>query len=378
MTGPDSGCVRLGILMQRYGGRERPFGGLTPFVQTVTRLADREGVAVWAFEPADVDLRRRRVTATRWHVESRSWTSERQPLPQVLWNRYFGRDEEELLHGLQRQGVALLNEGGLNKWEAYRYLQQEPDLASYLPQTRLLTDGGEALALLDRYPVVFLKPVVGSVGRGIIRTTRDDGGLLKLEYVSRETGRLREVYASPRQLERWVRGRRFDPYIAQQGLNLTVFHGRPADVRVLVQKDGTGRWQVTGMGARVAAHGRFTANLHTGGQGVPPHMLAAAVYPNPGEAGRRQALLDDLERLALAAAEAVERNSGAMGELGLDFGVEAGGRIWYIEQNSQPGRAIFDHLGRQDLSDLAHLRPVQYAAHLSTTKSARAAGHPST
>jgi hypothetical protein len=376
MTGPDSGPVRLGLLMQRYGSRERPFGALTPFVQTVTRLAGREGVAVSAFDPEDVDRRRRLVAAWRWEEDASSWRVEWQRLPDVVWNRYYGRDATHLLAALQRLGISLLNEGGLNKWDAYQCLRKDPVLAPHLPQTRLLSSAADALALLDEFPVAFLKPVAGSVGRGIIRTSRENGNILRLEYMSARTGRLREVFASPYQLDRWIERRRGAAYIAQQGLNLAIFHGRPADVRVLVQKDSAGRWQVTGMGARVAAHGRFTANLHTGGQGVPVEMLAEALFSRAD--GRRRQLLDDLQGLALNAANAIERQVGALGELGLDFGVEAGGHIWYIEQNGQPGRAIFEHLGRRDLTDLAHLRPVQYARHLCTIKSAKAAGHPST
>mgnify|MGYP003940659699 CR=1 FL=1 len=59
-----------------------------------------------------------------------------------------------------------------------------------------------------------------------------------------------------------------------------------------------------------------------------------------------------------------------MGELGLDFGIDRGGRIWLIEGNGQPGRTIFEHMGRMDLADLAHLRPVQYAKFLAARKGA--------
>lgn len=364
--------VRLGLLMQRVPGRERPFGALTPFAETLSTLARFEDVAVEAFGPDDLDLASGRVTSWRFLGPARGWTEGECTLPDVLWNRYFRKDQEALLRTLRQQGVPFLNAPGLNKWEAHQSLLAEPACAPHLPATRLLEDVFTVTEMLDQHPVLYIKPVSGAVGRGIIRVEREARGLMRLQYVSSETGQVRAVYAGDQQLARWLRDRRRQGrFIVQQGLELMVFHGRPADVRVLVQKDGSGRWGVTGMGARVAAHGRFTANLHTGGHGVPVELLAEAVFPEDPH-GRR-ALQCDLEALALAAAHRVDLATGGMGEVGLDFGVDPSGQIWLIEQNAQPGRALFEHLGRFDQFDLAHLRPVQYARFLAEQKTARVA-----
>jgi hypothetical protein len=367
----------LGLLMQRWPGQDRPFGPLTAFARKVSDLGRSAGVGVVAFSPGDVDLLRGRVNGSRYLGLRQGWRETREELPDVLWNRYYGRDEADLLQGVQRLGVTLINEPGLGKWDAHLCLAAHPMLKEHLPETRVLADSYAALEMLQRWPAVFFKPVNGSVGRGIIRVTRDGGGLLRLEYVAADTGQMKEEYAAPEQLDRWLsRDGRAGRYIVQQGLDLSVFHGRPADVRILMQKDGSGRWQLTGMGARVAAHGRFTTNLHTGGSGVPVEMLADAVFP--ADQQRQAELIDRLEMLGLVTACRLEERAGPMGEVGLDFGIESGGSIWYIEQNAQPGRTIFETLGRSDLSALAHLRPIQYAARLAATKSAKAAGHPST
>jgi len=357
--------VNLGLLMQRWPSRERPFGPLTPFAETVSQLAGPEGVAVTVFSPGDVDLASGRVQAHRYLGVRGGWRTEESALPRVVWNRYFRRDEGSLLRELQRRGASLINEGVLNKWEAHRCLQADAGLEGHLPETELLTRAEQVTGMLSRHPVVFLKPVSGSVGRGIIRAELQDDGLIRLQYVSTETGGVRRAYATPYLLDRWLTGRgRAGRFIVQEGLDLRSFQGRPADVRVLVQKDGRGRWQVTGMGARVAAPGRFTSNLHTGGEGLPVEMLDTRT--------------EELASLAIQTARRLEKAEGPMGEFGLDFGIDTGGKIWYIEQNGQPGRTILKHLGRWDLWNLAHLRPVQYARYLATTKSVRAARYQAT
>lgn len=364
------GDVRLGILVQRWPSDDRPFGPMTSFVQTVTALARRERVAVSAFDPADLDLGQRRVEARRYLGAQKGWTMETTPLPDVIWNRYLKRDQAKLLSAMREKGLLVLNRASLDKWAAYQALKAEPALQPHLPETQRLGSARVASEMLERHGLIFIKPVDGAVGRGIIRGRLDPNGLFRLQYISLETLALREEFVTPRQLDRWLeRHDRTQRYIAQQGIALAKIQGRPADVRVLVQKDGGGKWQVTGMGVRVAAPGRFTTNLHTGGQGLPIQTLAEVLWP--GEPERGEELVAHMQYLSLATARVIDQAADGMGELGLDFGVDGNGQIWFIEQNAQPGRSIFEHIGRRDLSDLAHLRPVQCARHLASQRTAR-------
>ncbi|MDB4897588.1 MAG: yheD 5, partial [Firmicutes bacterium] len=351
---------------------------LTPFAERVTRLAESEELDVFGFAPDGVELAAGQIQGHRWLGPDRGWTAVRTEFPDVLWNRYFPRDQDELMGALQAEGVPFINNSSLDKWEACRCLAAHGGpISEHLPQTRLLTDARVALEMLEQHAVVYIKPVCGSIGRGIIRMERESPRTMRLTYVSRDTDRLRQVYATEEQLTRWVVSRqRTGRFIVQQGLALAVVDGRPADVRVLVQKDAAARWHVTGMGARLAGHGRFTANLHTGGEGIPVAVLAEVVAPE--SRARQAALIAELERLALQTAQAAEQCAGPLGEIGLDLGVDQRGRTWYIELNGQPGRAIFEHLGRWDLAELAHLRPIQYARRLAGRKTARVAGHTAT
>lgn len=361
----------LGLLMQRWPGLDRPFGSQTPMAECVTTLALTAGMEVLCFGPEDVDRIARRVRASRFLGHSQGWTAEVAPLPDVLWNRYLKRDQGALLHWLAQQSIPFINGTYLNKWETYRWLQQDEALRPHLPETALLNDAEVAFKMLERHPAIFLKPVAGAAGKGILRGRLDGPGLMQLDYISAATGGMKQVHVGTEQLDRWLaQGGRKGRYIVQQGLALNAFHGRIADLRVLAQKDGEGRWGVTGMGCRVAGHGRFTANLHTGGQGVPAELLLDAVYP---DAASREQAREEAEELALRAARRVEEAAGPMGELGLDFGIDRRGSIWLIELNGQPGRTIFEHMGRLDLSDLAYLRPVQYAKLLAARKAAASA-----
>ena len=55
---------------------------------------------------------------------------------------------------------------------------------------------------------------------------------------------------------------------------------------------------------------------------------------------------------------------GPIGEVGIDFLIDQGGKVYLIEVNSVPGRNLFHIL--PDIRETAIKRPVQYAQHLLT------------
>ncbi|WP_036724954.1 YheC/YheD family protein, partial [Paenibacillus forsythiae] len=119
--------------------------------------------------------------------------------------------------------------------------------------------------------------------------------------------------------------------------------GQPFDVRVLMQKDGNGRWTLGGMAVRLGPRGSLTSNLHGGGTAVHPASFLRKQYGG--------AAANILAELALASAflpPLLEAGFGRLGELGLDFGIDPGGRIWLLEANSKPGRSAFALTGDLD------------------------------
>lgn len=354
--------VTLAILLSRSEAEPAPFGAHTPFAERIASLARELGVEVVGLDPDDFDERSGILMAARFR-RGGGWSFAETGLPDVAWDRTFQWDGGKHLRPFRRRRIPLVNQRRLDKWETHLTLASTPRLRPYLPETERAVSADQLREMLDRHPRLFLKPITGSVGRGIVQVSRGGVGSLLLRYVSEEAEGLREVIASPGQLDRWL-ARHPGRYLVQQGLDLRVWGERPADLRALVQKDGKGRWALTGMGVRLAANGRFTTNLHTGGDCVPAESLIRRLEL-PGH------FLGDMEQTALAIARAIDRAADGVGELGLDFGMDRGGRVWFIEQNGQPGRSIFQRLGRPDLSEQAHRRPVEYALHLAGTRSAK-------
>jgi hypothetical protein len=86
-----------------------------------------------------------------------------------------------------------------------------------------------------------------------------------------------------------------------------------------------------------------------------------------GEA-RAQELCAELTALSKSLPPLLERHHGRLAELGLDFGVDRGGRVWLLEANSKPGRSVFARLHDHQAREAAHLNPLRYAAFLLSRK----------
>src|SRR5690606_16097536 len=100
-------------------------------------------------------------------------------------------------------------------------------------------------------------------------------GIMKLEKVGRAwrltypSRRKRRAWNSvtfrthlPAILRRTIRKR---SYLVQQRIQLATYIERPFDLRVSVQRDGSGEWQVTGIVGKAAPARRFLTNVAQGG-----------------------------------------------------------------------------------------------------------------
>jgi len=345
-------CLRDGMRLsvRREIARDGEVGlALGPFVGILARApgpllrpylaaAADQGVAAFVFRGADVRWRDR--TVVGWLLVGGRWRRGRCPLPDVVYDRTIGRWREErrgvLLARLRRWGTAVFNGPVGYKWHIHRLLAAHLPLQAHLPVTRRLRGAADAQALLARFGGVFLKPERGFGGDGIVRV--------------RACGRGRFLLATAdRSLKRWLDGRglvrclhrlaRREPYLVQQELDLARWRGRTFDVRVLMLRDEQGRWQVAGTAVRVGAAGSIVSNLRRGGRAYDPHrVLAESLVGGPIAA---EACLAAVERVALEAARAIGNALPAVGELGVDIGVDRRGHPWLIEVNPKPGRKSF-------------------------------------
>jgi glutathione synthase/RimK-type ligase-like ATP-grasp enzyme len=330
----------------------------------MTIAGRRLGVDVIVFTPDDVDEKNRRIYAMVYDPGRRCWTRRWTRFPNVIYDR--GRlqrsDRFARFVAFRRKYAHLvfLNRPLRNKWTVYRLLSSVPDFREHLPATRLYENPSDAYHMLRRYGTVYLKPINGTGGRGILRIERMGGGMLLIQG----RDRARRII-TPRRIRRetlsaflqsWQR--QGDRYIVQQGLQIKLPDGRVHDYRLLVQKTGNGDWEVTGCAGRVGPRRSVTSNLHGGGTAAPMETLLREWIQDDDRIAEIRRTAD---QFGLDVARKLESAYGALCELALDLAIDREGRVWLLEVNPKPAREVFYRAGEREMYRRAVTRPIEYA-----------------
>lgn len=322
----------LGILATRREGSWR-FHGNVAYFRRLCALGGRHGLLVTVFTPEDLGD-----ASMRAHVFERgAWRRREVALPSVVYNRVADRllERTPAVAAAKRffaeRGIPFFNRGFFDKWSVHRWASRSPEARRWLLPTERVGDAAQVRDFLENHGLVYFKPVDGRAGEGILRARAVDA---RWELVS--DGARARWLASPAAVARAVvRATRDRAHVMQRGVALAVVHGRPFDLCVLAQKDERGRWATTGTGASVAT-GPGVIITHYGSSFTPAHALAEAFGLT--EARRIQREARDLGPILAAAIErhGAADDGAALGELSLDVGVGADGRLWLFEANAKP------------------------------------------
>lgn len=336
----------------------------------LANIAEEHGAMCYFFGIDDIDFTHQRMKAYR--LEDGNWKKGWFPFPEVIYDQVISRKIERTLafrnkreQLSQHYGEKIFNDGFFDKWQIHSWLIEDSKLKAHIPATVRHTSKETALKFLQSHPIVFLKPLHGSLGLGIIRFVKQADGSFTYD-MKRGTGPLLQGKArSPADILKIFKQRlKNRPYIWQEGISLVTYKERPVDIRILMQRDHQGRWKRTKMFARVAKSGDFTSNLSSGGEAL---SLEAVLKENYRDESSRRRCKQHIAQVSRLVVEALEQQSGKKyGELGIDIGLDQQGRIWIIEVNSKPHKTLSTNKGRQDLVDLAFERPIYYAIYLAT------------
>lgn len=340
----------------------------------MTYLGFRMGLLVYAFAPRDVDWKRGVVHGFRALRPHGAWQRGPYPLPTVLYDQTKSRalarspSCRSLKARLEARGAIMLGPGFLTKNQVGAILRQVPDLEAHLPETLPATPLN-VRSLLRRYAAVYVKHAGGTLGWGVVRISRSHGGYRwEAARGFRRTARL-HLSSSESLARRLQRTTRSGTWLAQQGLDLCRYGGHPADIRMLVQKDGQGEWQVTVSFAKVAGPGQVVTNIGAGGRLRRLEELLRHTARHHGWDATPAELKERLTKVAFRVARALDRGIGPLAELGLDLALDTKGQVWLIEANGKYSRAVFSNAVRHTSIE----RVFAYSRHLYEQKKGRRA-----
>lgn len=358
----------IGVLITRDKPEQtdKPFGSITMFCRELTDTCRSQGAYVYFFTPNAINSSNSSVEG--W-VYTNGWHKMMFPAPDVMNNRLTSRKMENLPVVQQfmneikhRYGAHVFNEKFLDKSEVFTALKKDASLQKYLPESHALHNYTMLKNMSAKYSAVFLKPIKGSLGRGIIRLSRLGPENWQASYAT-VTGTKKQTFSSLVKLFSTIAGKvKTVRYLIQQGLTLIEIGGRPVDFRALTQKNANGKWVITSIVSRTAGTHHFVSNLARGGTlSTVKDSVAKSNLPPMyrGDASSR------LQRAALDIARGIDTHIPAhFGELGIDLALDTSGRIWLLEVNSKPSKNDNTTLNEGKVRPSVRMM-IQYARYIS-------------
>lgn len=374
----EPSALTLGVL-QCEGTGTLPFAE-AEYCRKLCIAGRKHGIRVIVFSPLWIHWGD--CTVHAFVYEKSGWERRTFPLPRLAYDRcsysnpqQYRKTKAAIIRMKQLANVTLLGIGLRGKWDIYRSMRKDSSLSPILPPTWLFAGTSSLAALLNRYHGgLFLKPHGGTHGKSTLHVRYRDNdkektdsisaalpGTLELRGRDDDNHPIQHSFSRPQEgfawIEQFVGKRRF---VIQPYLSLVTQEGEPFDVRVLMQKNGNGRWVLTGMAARVGQPDSVTSNLHGGGRAVSVIPFLESQF-EPNHVHR---LIEQLSTYSEYIPPLLEAQYGRISEIGLDYGIDRKARPWLLEVNSKPGRSVFRHTGEYEAALQSVENPILYARHV--------------
>ncbi|HDR5353045.1 TPA: YheC/YheD family protein [Bacillus thuringiensis] len=228
-----------------------------------------------------------------------------------------------------------------NKLKIYDLFKDDHYLSSLIPETKEIKNEYTLFSFLNQYRHVVLKPISGSLGRGIMKLIVDNQ--YTLQYMNK-TFQFVDKSQLITFLKQKIKSKR---YIVQRYIELATVNDSPFDFRVIVQQNSKDYiWKVTGVYAKVAFDGYFTTNLAKKGTAMTVHH---AISNSNIKESSIQELLERIDVAGLRVAQRLKEIAPYHRIFGIDMGIDSSGALWIIEVNSKPGIKGFKKLKDQSM-----------------------------
>jgi glutathione synthase/RimK-type ligase-like ATP-grasp enzyme len=346
----------IGILLDDNVYKGIPFGR-TGFERLTlyNRAAKRLNHTPFYLSLRKINIKSRK--ATGYVPQGGSYRLVTHEIPAVIHNRCmpFSLVEIKKLSSLKKQVIVFNGKTRYNKDWIHELLLESAEIKPHLPTTAPFNHH-TLNSFAKKFPTLYIKPVNSSIGRGIIKISKMDSSHWKITTLQRKwVVSQSHLYPS---LRKQIGTK---TYLIQQGIMLAKYNGNPFDLRVSVQRNGEGQWQITGIAGKVACKGSHVTNVAQGGHVVPYEKLLSSCDFSIPEVKLA------IERLSLQIARFLGKRLSLV-DLGLDIGLDELGKPYFIEMNGRDLRYSFKKANLLTEWYKTYENPILYADYLLKEK----------
>ena len=145
----------------------------------------RIGLDIFVFTPMDVNDNKKIIHGLEYNTGSKTWTRRWRKFPDLIFDRCriqrSKRFEQLKRFRARYRDMTFLNRPLRNKWTIHQTLSQKSQFRSHLPKTELFNSINNVTSILKNHPSIYVKPINGTGGRGIIRVDKSGGGTFLIQ-----------------------------------------------------------------------------------------------------------------------------------------------------------------------------------------------------
>lgn len=252
------------------------------------------------------------------------WKKCKLPFPGASFRRteLSARTVNKMIRAL---GFGFFNAEFFDKWQFWKWISTNDELIKFLPETANQINLPTLNNFVERFGGAYLKPRNGSRGKGIHFIEKEDG---YYRWISNYDENIRSFSES----EIASRLAKYKYYLLQAPIFLKTHENRMVDYRVLLQKNGTGFWQCTGIIARFGKPQGITANFKANGYALDGFEALKVQFGY--EDLRAFQKYQEIINICTKIAQQIDRN-GTFADFGIDIGIDHEEKIWVIEINKR-------------------------------------------
>ncbi len=350
----------IGILASKTDKR---LNEMVSKLSTYIRNYEKIRGSIVAFSLEGINKDNLTVTGYMYNPQNNTWVKGSYPYPGSIF-KHIQISNKLLEHFHSVLSGKIFNSIPFNKWEMYQWLSQFPKVTTNLPFTELYEKPLQILDVLKQYKSIIIKPLNYSFGKGIVEVTKQNEHQYRVRY--RRKGKNHSISMNNTKELHHFLGRKFkkNRFIIQEKLDLELEEGRVIDFRVMLDKDGTGKWTTSGIIGKKGKPGSIVINTLNRSQIVwGETLLKKSLKLSRSKA---KEYVKRLEEVAIMAAECIDQCGTIIGKLGADVAVDKSGKIWIIELNNrQPDDLMASYAGKKDISYEVRLKNMLFAKYLS-------------
>lgn len=362
MSGELKNSPSIGVLVSRRVFARLRNQNPSTEIRYLTKANEEVHVVLFFFAISSVDRGMKKIEGMFLDVRTNWWKKDTFSIPNVLYIRGGGDQQKlaRLVNKVRASGM-VVNYPRFDKWQVFQGLNKHENIKEYLPDTVLYGSENDLHSMLDKYGIVYLKPLRGRKGRNVIRLMHD-GSCYKISYyIDRGTGKgvrkleLNNYSSVAKFLTRIYGGNKF---LIQQAIDLMTIGDRLVDLRAEMLRNTDGVPDIIAVSARIGGS-NSPITTHASAVSLDYYTSSIGKYLHED----KNKIEQEIRQFLVTIYHSIEVYFGKYGEMGIDFGIDQSGKIWFIECNSQSAKVSLAKAYGNQAVYKSYLGVLNYAKH---------------